>query len=485
MQTNDSQSIDHWLLEKLEVFQGEKRYFVDTVDTIQDEVNEITITYVDTENHVEVISAVKKFDNKILNQNPKLKETMMETIRSQIWDAGNIVDGGSGSCGLLGGVDGSMNHSSTLMCISHVYEASIGIGIDFGSGTGYLALAIAGITNWHMIGVEYNEFRYLQSLKTQKMLLENTTKQKNIAASNPNYSNVNFYYNGPIHDDSLSENLGQVRDFNLPNIDVIGLIYFFADGWTPRDVNSVVQIIKTNNNLKCLKYLLTDLKPKELKSHGISEGLISTKRLQNASLVRSSNSRAFYIYTYDATLPTIDTNKFKPKNIQELETQLSAWETYNAKCKSTRRDRHPVKRTELPNSGPRPSKRRATSSKMPTTPSQNKLNKLVEFVSKRKYPENVQTVNSKIDYFVAEEENKTSLSKVIDAVKSLSEDDCFTLMSFIQNQKFSSKKAFTPLLLEVNILTTTIIIAYNLIPLQFTFFAALLHYQSHSSFYIY
>lgn len=120
-------------------------------NNVQDEAeynedNELLFLENDSEGNVTILSEYKPETG--------LDPAWMEKIQNEILSADKAENMGAGSCGTAGGVDGSMYNKGILLSVSHTYENKVGIGIDFGSGSGTTALTFAAISKWHMFGVE-------------------------------------------------------------------------------------------------------------------------------------------------------------------------------------------------------------------------------------------------------------------------------------------------------------------------------------------
>ena len=64
------------------------------------------------------------------------------------------VNGNAGSHGVHGGIDGFLTSHFIEIVITIIREFNIGVGVDFGSGTGITATIIAEFTNMKMICIE-------------------------------------------------------------------------------------------------------------------------------------------------------------------------------------------------------------------------------------------------------------------------------------------------------------------------------------------
>lgn len=107
------------------------------------------------------IQEYNSLDPILLEANPKMHKQYVNATRQYIWDTGTQLNMNTGSCGIAGGVDGSLSHIGNINIVSYIYEAVRGLAIDFGSGTGYTALLIAATTLYFVICVEVSCQIYL------------------------------------------------------------------------------------------------------------------------------------------------------------------------------------------------------------------------------------------------------------------------------------------------------------------------------------
>ena len=90
----------------------------------------------------------------------------------------------SGTAGHYGGVDGTINPAAFYELIDkvRVADASVHVnndteaptfaGVDIGSGSGVIALALAFIFNYQIYGIESNPLRFYTSLKFREHIIE-------------------------------------------------------------------------------------------------------------------------------------------------------------------------------------------------------------------------------------------------------------------------------------------------------------------------
>lgn len=80
----------------------------------------------------------------------------MKTVLKDIWKLFDQIYAGLGTCGHLGGADGSPNDAALLFFISHFLQILKpgDVGVDFGSGNGATALTIACLGGFPMVCFE-------------------------------------------------------------------------------------------------------------------------------------------------------------------------------------------------------------------------------------------------------------------------------------------------------------------------------------------
>lgn len=155
-----------FLLENLKIFQLIKKKTYGSIGAILDstqQVNDYNEEAFEEESDVEEEMELNNDDMSLIQEfktlnppdnNPKMTKEFVEETRKHIWDTSKKLDMSTGTCGIAGGVDGSLNHTATINLVSNIYEKERGIAIDFGSGNGHTAQLIAAVTNFKVIGVE-------------------------------------------------------------------------------------------------------------------------------------------------------------------------------------------------------------------------------------------------------------------------------------------------------------------------------------------
>lgn len=162
---DDNREIEQWLIANLDTFQivAASTPAIENEDVlvVKDSTNSndgMEQDELDIPDNVEdqcvKIEEFKSLDPALIDSNPNLCEQFVEQTRKYVWDTGKHINMNTGSCGIAGGVDGSISHNANVNLVSYVYESMRGIAIDFGSGTGYTALLFAASTLYFLYCVE-------------------------------------------------------------------------------------------------------------------------------------------------------------------------------------------------------------------------------------------------------------------------------------------------------------------------------------------
>lgn len=114
---------------------------------------------------VRKVEDFKSLDPIMIEANPKISKEYVTESRQYIWDSAKQLNMNTGSCGIAGGVDGSICRKGSINLVSYIYEASPTIGIEFGSGIGVTAQLIAAVTNNFMYLVEVSSNQIISSFQ--------------------------------------------------------------------------------------------------------------------------------------------------------------------------------------------------------------------------------------------------------------------------------------------------------------------------------
>lgn len=139
-----------WLIDTLDVFRTKKNIQNDEEEDDNPEVDEEELEMPE----VNDIEELTEFNSIHFEANSAMNQETVKEVCKHIWDTGTRLDMGTGSAGLHGGVDGSLNHTGNMIVVSNICEATPLMAADFGSGTGYTGMFLSATTNFNVIGVE-------------------------------------------------------------------------------------------------------------------------------------------------------------------------------------------------------------------------------------------------------------------------------------------------------------------------------------------
>jgi len=387
-------------------------------------------------------------------------EATIEKIQKNVKDTGDRSDNKTGSSGLSGaGCDGTLNNKTNRLIISHTYEPTTGIGIDYGSGNGYTTLVLAGATNWKMLGLEHNIDRFQKALKTQKLLLNHLNTAADTVIKNANYANVRFYTNTPYITEVMERLDKSTRDtlIELTKIPVekfknqIGLVYWFQSGWNTADkLEKLAEINEFNN----LKYFVTDVKRSYLQSNCSQlYSRLSKSQQFNGTMVGQKSSRKMYFYTFNiSNLPEIPVDtEFEPISVETIARLTEAVERYREKEMDTRHSRtklKPYQVTELTVHSTSSKRKRSAAEKpigkrkAPAAKESFNWDKIKIAIESKAidtlwFPETCKTITSKLKY-VSKTNYGTNLSKRSDTTAEI-KDEIKNLKTLIGGTSLYSK----------------------------------------------
>jgi hypothetical protein len=194
-----------------------------------------------------------------------------------------------GTAGFDGGIDGELSASSfwkVLQEIESKYQCTdpSAYGCDMGHGSGIACMAYfnGGPMSLDMVGIECNKHRYFFSKALQRAMFSHPTR-KNFRAM----AKKSQYYFG----DGVA-GLVEVLGISGPILH-LRLFYWFREGWSPADVEAVVNYI--NKYLVNLEVFVCDMTYETLCSFGLQRKLLSSMHFSGL-LNKSTNSRTLYIH---------------------------------------------------------------------------------------------------------------------------------------------------------------------------------------------
>ena len=222
----------------------------------------------------------------------------------------------SGTISTHGGVDGEMSPSCFWKVLQEIIRRKSGsfdrksYGCDIGHGSGVACMAYfgGGPIPMNMIGFECNENRYNYSVTVQKAMLLHPTKENFRAMA----KSSQFYFGDAV--------AGLIATLGTSGLNIyLQLIYWFKEGWSPVDIESVVKY--ANNFLAGLEFFVGDMSWEELLSYGFDFELLSSSTPISGMLVKSTNSRTLHIHH-------VRSKQSKPKDLVCTEMEEAILEKF-------------------------------------------------------------------------------------------------------------------------------------------------------------
>lgn len=197
----------------------------------------------------------------------------------------------------------------------------------------------------------------MHSIQNQLELISTANKaSSDMVKNNPNYADVQVYYNGPAEDVPKFKtenpppecvNFTSIEKECFPPIvhdypELISLVWWFRHGWNTVSSEQVVLLL---NEFTHLKYLCSDITPAKLTSMGFDfdkHQLIKVRKV-NGRMVGQNSQRTFHVYFFDSALPAIPDGIWQPTSEEYLKRALEYLNKYMVCQKKDRAAKHQVR----------------------------------------------------------------------------------------------------------------------------------------------
>jgi hypothetical protein len=291
----------------------------------------------------------------VIVNDAELSSSFKDTVKGNyeyIVKQGKSITTNNGLTSEVLGINGYLSVAPLSILIHYIGTNTNGYGIDFGGGFGYSVLLYAACSKIKFLSTEINFERYQGSINLQNFLANEAATTNNIQRQQNMTENVYFMFTGDkscVEIDWSHEELKETKitifgdttttltprtasvGSNVPeliksNASRWKVIHFFSTGWVPKDIEDVLNVIKTFSSWT---HFFTDLKPRYFERKGYMEIINPSDaeskiiKIPKCSMAGQNHSRDFYLYIIErlAIAKTKPTKKSNSSSIQD-ETQV-------------------------------------------------------------------------------------------------------------------------------------------------------------------